>query len=283
VIPASDLSLQYSFAATPIPQSPATGNLLIQPRRDKRAAVRLMCKLLKKQGFAPKRAVTAAARGALPEGRSGHPVIAEAGACSISASVVTNRSTTTKQQYVGLDVSLEQTAVCVVDNAGATIWQAKCRSTPESIYTVVARHAPGAVRIGLETGQLSTWLFHELRARQLPVICIDARHAKAALSLQINKTDANDAHGIAQIVRVGWYREIGVKSMDTHAIQAMLVARAQLVTQKVKLTNCIRGLLKTFGIVLGGGKGHVSRQWCGSRSQRSRCSPPSSSRCWRSC
>lgn len=160
-----------------------------------------------------------------------------------------------KQQYVGLDVSLEQTSICVVDNAGATIWRGKCRSTPESIYTVVAKHAPGAVRIGLETGQLSTWLFHELRARQLPVICIDARHAKAALSLQINKTDANDAHGIAQIVRVGWYREIGVKSMDTHAIRAMLVGRAQLVTQKVKLTNCIRGLLKTFGIVLGGGKG----------------------------
>src|SRR5215469_401747 len=135
------------------------------------------------------------------------------------------------------------------------IWRGKCRSTPESVHAVVAKHAREAVRIGLETGQLSTWLFHELKARQLPVICIDARHAKAALSLQINKTDANDAHGIAQIVRVGWYREIGVKSMDTHAIRAMLVARAQLVTQKVKLTNCIRGLLKTFGIVLGEGKG----------------------------
>ena len=83
----------------------------------------------------------------------------------------------------------------------------------------MSEHAPGAVRIGLETGQLSTWLFHELRARQLSVICIDARHAKAALSLQINKTDADGAHGIAQIVRVGWYREIAVKSMDTHAIR----------------------------------------------------------------
>ncbi len=160
-----------------------------------------------------------------------------------------------QQQYVGLDVSLEQTSVCVVDDAGATIWRGKCRSTPESIHTVIAKHAPEAVRIGLESGQLSTWLFHELKARRLPVICIDARHAKAALSLQINKTDANDAHGIAQIVRVGWYREVAVKSMDSHAIRAVLVARAQLVTQKVKLTNCIRGLLKTFGIVLGGGKG----------------------------
>ena len=160
-----------------------------------------------------------------------------------------------QQQYVGLDVSLEQTSICVVDDAGATIWRGKCSSTPESIHNIVVKHAPGAAWIGLETGQLSTWLFHELRARQLPVICIDARHAKAALSLQINNTDANDAHGIAQIVRVGWYREIGVKSMDTHAIRAMLVARAQLVTQKVKLMNCIRGLLKTFGMVLPAAKG----------------------------
>ena len=160
-----------------------------------------------------------------------------------------------QQQYVGLDVSLEQTSVCVVDDAGTTIWRGKCSSTPEGIHAVIAKHAREAVRIGLETGQLSTWLFHELKGRQLPVICIDARHAKAALSLQINKTDANDAHGIAQIVRVGWYREIAVKGMDTHATRAMLVARAQLVTQKVKLMNCIRGLLKTFGIVLGPAKG----------------------------
>jgi transposase len=127
-----------------------------------------------------------------------------------------------KQQYVGLDVSLEQTSICVIDDAGAIIWRGKCRSTPESIHAVIAKRAPKAARIGLETGQLSTWLFHELKARQLPVICIDARHAKAALSLQINKTDANDAHGIAQIVRVGWYREIAVKSIDTLAYEPCL-------------------------------------------------------------
>jgi transposase len=160
-----------------------------------------------------------------------------------------------QQQYVGLDVSLEQTSICVIDGTGATIWRGKCSSTPENIHKMVVKHASEAVRIGLETGQLSTWLFHELRARRLPVICIDARHAKAALSLQINKTDANDAHGIAQIVRVGWYREIAVKSIDTHATRALLVARAQLVAQKVKLMNCIRGLLKTFGIVLAPAKG----------------------------
>jgi transposase len=76
----------------------------------------------------------------------------------------------------------------------------------------------GAAEYCLETGLLSTWLFHELRKQELPVICIDARHAKAALSLRINKTDTNDAHGIAQIVRVSWYREVVVKSMDNHTL-----------------------------------------------------------------
>jgi hypothetical protein len=105
------------------------------------------------------------------EGRSGHPVIAGARDCNIGASVATNRSTTMKpqQQYVGLDVSLEQTSVCVVGDAGAPIWRGKCSSTPEGIHAVVAKHARETVRIGLETGQLSTWLFHELKARQLPV------------------------------------------------------------------------------------------------------------------
>jgi transposase len=111
------------------------------------------------------------------------------------------------------------------------------------------------VRIGLETGLLSTWLFHELKKHGLPVICIDARHAKAALSLRVNKTDANDAHGIAPIVRVGWYREVMVKSMDNHALRAMLSARAHLVAQSVTLANSIRGLLKVFGLVVRRAKG----------------------------
>ena len=77
------------------------------------------------------------------------------------------------------------------------------------------QHAPHAVRIGLESGQLSTWLFHELKGAGLPVICVDARHAKAALSLKVNKTDANDALGLAQIMRVGWYREVSVKGLES--------------------------------------------------------------------
>ncbi|MGV6873868.1 IS110 family transposase [Pseudochelatococcus sp. B33] len=153
-------------------------------------------------------------------------------------------------EYVGLDVSLEETKACVVDEAGKVIWRGKCDSTPEKIEQLVRKHAPNAVRIGFETGILSVWHFHELKKRGLPVICIDARHAKAALSVQINKTDANDALGIAQIVRVGWYREVLVKSMDTYAVRSMIIARSQLVNTGTNIKNTVRGLLKTFGILL---------------------------------
>jgi transposase len=150
-----------------------------------------------------------------------------------------------QQQYVGLDVSLETTAICVIDDKGAVVWRGKCASTPESITAAVRQHAPAAIRGGLETGQLSNWLTLNLRRRGVPVVCLDARHAKAALSLQINKTDANDAFGLAQIVRTGWYREVAVKSMDAHTLKMLLVARAQLVSQRQATANTIRGLLKT--------------------------------------
>jgi transposase len=80
---------------------------------------------------------------------------------------------------------------------------------------------------------------------------LDARHAKAALSLQVNKTDDNDAHGLAQIVRTGWYREVAVKSMDSQAVRVLLMARAQLISQRQATANQIRGLLKTFGLRVG--------------------------------
>ena len=92
------------------------------------------------------------------------------------------------EQYVGLDVSLEETAVCVLDSAGKIVWRGRCSSDPEAIARIVRERAPFAVRLGLETGQLSTWLVHSLRRLGLPVVCLDARHAKAALSLQVNKT-----------------------------------------------------------------------------------------------
>jgi transposase len=160
-----------------------------------------------------------------------------------------------QQHYVGLDVSLETTSICVIDDQGTVVWRGKCSSTPESITEAVHTHSPAAVRVGLETGQLSNWLTLNLRRRGIPVVCLDARHAKAALSLQINKTDANDALGLAQIVRTGWYREVAVKSMDAHTLKMLLVARSQLVSQRQTIANTIRGLLKTFGLIIARGSG----------------------------
>jgi transposase len=154
------------------------------------------------------------------------------------------------EHFVGLDVSQEVTHLCVIDGQGKTVWQGRCLSTPEAIAGTIKSKAPDVVRIGLESGPLSTWHWHALKAMGLPVVCLDARHAQATMSGQINKTDKNDAYGLAQIVKAVWYREVGVKSLDSHAIRSMLGARAQLVGMRVEITNQIRGILKTFGIVL---------------------------------
>src|SRR5271166_2933089 len=153
-------------------------------------------------------------------------------------------------QYVGLDVSLKETSIAVIDEADKIVWRGRVDSTPEAIAAALKKHAPRAVRIGLEAGQLASWLYHGLKAKDLPVTCIDARHAKAALSLKVNKTDANDALGLAQIMRVGWFREVAVKGHDCQALRALLIARAQIVSQITTLKNCMHGILKTFGHVL---------------------------------
>ncbi len=91
---------------------------------------------------------------------------------------------------------------------------------------------------GLESGPLSTWHWHALRAMGLPVVCLDARHAKAAMSAQINKSDKDDdAYGLAQIVKSGWYREVGIKSLGSHDVRSMLGARAQLVGMRVEVST----------------------------------------------
>src|SRR5262249_15286695 len=118
--------------------------------------------------------------------------------------------------FVGLDVSQKMTAICVVDNAGRRLWRGQCPTVPEQISVLVRQHAGDGARLGIETGAMTPWLVHELRTLGFEVICLDARHALAALEMQINKTDQNDAEGLAQIVRTGWYRSVHVKSFDSH-------------------------------------------------------------------
>jgi transposase len=115
------------------------------------------------------------------------------------------------EHYVGLDVSLKLTAICIVDRTGKIEREGVVASEPEAIAAFIKSYAPNVVRIGLETGPTATWLWTELRKQGLPVICIDARHAKAALKMQINKSDRNDAVGIARIMQCGWYKEVRVK------------------------------------------------------------------------
>ena len=158
-------------------------------------------------------------------------------------------------RFVGLDVSQKLTSICVVDDAGQRLWRGQCRSDPEQIEQAVRKHAGDDARIGIETGPMTPWLVHELRDRKLDVVCLDARHASAALKMQMNKTDQNDAEGLAQIMRTGWYRPVHVKSLDAHRARALLGARAQLVGMTTRLSNHIRGVLKTFGLLPGAMRG----------------------------
>jgi transposase len=159
------------------------------------------------------------------------------------------------KHYVGLDVSLKETFICVLDDNGEPVWQGKTKSNPEAIYRVVHKRAPKLVKVGFEAGPLSTWHWHEFIEMDLPVVCLDARHAKAALSMQVNKTDTNDAYGLAQIVRTGWYREVKVKSMESHVIRSLLAVRSQLVRVRTQMSNQLRGILKTFGLIAGSASG----------------------------
>jgi len=160
--------------------------------------------------------------------------------------------------YVGLDVSLKQTSICVVNERGSVVREGVVDSVPEAIAGFVRSKAPGVVRIGLETGPTATWLWTELARLDLPVICIDARHAKAVLKMQVNKNDRNDAAGTARIMQTGWFKEVRVKGLDSHAVKALLASRALLVKIKRDLENQVRGLLKNLGLVIGHGTFNVS-------------------------
>ena len=171
-------------------------------------------------------------------------------------------------KYVGLDVSMEATSVCVVSAEGQVTWRGRVKTDPEALARAIRQRAPELVRVGMESGAQSTWLWHALRKLGIAVICIDARHAQAALSMQINKTDENDAEGIATLMRVDWYREVQVKSLSSHADGAVLAGRALLVEQRCALENQIRGLLKNFGLRVKATKGRAFGETVAELSQK---------------
>jgi len=120
---------------------------------------------------------------------------------------------------------------------------------------MIRKHAQDPERVIFETGPLSIWFYHALQTEGLPAICVDARHAKAALDMAANKTDANDADGLAHLAEVGFYREVRVKGSDRMLTRTLVAARTKLVRIKTEISNQIRGLMKTFGLVVPAGKG----------------------------
>jgi transposase len=153
--------------------------------------------------------------------------------------------------YAGLDVSDKTTHVCVVDGAGGLVWRGECATDPEVLAKTLRRHAPGLVRVVLETGPLSTFLYHGLIERSVPVVCICARHAKGVLSVRSNKSDVHDAEGLAQLARTGWFKAVHIKAEATHLDRAQLKIREQLIEAHRAMANQLRGLLKLFGLRLG--------------------------------
>lgn len=131
--------------------------------------------------------------------------------------------------YAGLDVSDKTTHVCVVGVEGDVLWRGVCTTDPEVIARTLGRHAHGLVRVVLETGPLSAFLYHGLAERALPVTCICARHAKGVLSTRVNKSDPHDAEGLAQLARTGWFKAIRIKQDATHMDRAQLKIREQLI------------------------------------------------------
>jgi transposase len=155
--------------------------------------------------------------------------------------------------YIGMDISLQTTHLCAVDRDGNLIWEGSAPSEVSALTQRVKEHGGEweIKRLVFETGQLSTMLFHGLKAAGLPVVCIDARHAHGMLKAQRVKTDRTDARGLAQIARTGWYNAVHVKSVESLRLRTLIAGRKQLLHTRQAMENHIRGTLKTFGIKLG--------------------------------
>jgi transposase len=153
--------------------------------------------------------------------------------------------------FAGLDVSVKETSVCVVDDAGRIVREVKLASEPDALLRVLGNPAYRFKRIGLEAGPLSQWLFSALAEAGLPAICVETRHMRAVLKAQINKTDRNDARGIAQMMRVGLYRPVHVKTLRSQKLRMLLTHRKLLQSKAIAIDNDLRGTLRNFGLKVG--------------------------------
>ena len=153
--------------------------------------------------------------------------------------------------FAGIDVSLEQSSICIVDATGQIVREAKVASEPEALITFLRGLNRPLVRIGLEAGPLSQWLQAALVKAGFEAVLLETRHVKAALSAMIVKTDRKDARGIAQLLRMGWFRPVHCKSLPAQEIRTLLVGRKLLQSKLLDIELGIRGLLRGFGLKVG--------------------------------
>ena len=153
--------------------------------------------------------------------------------------------------FAGLDVSVKETSVCIVDETGKIVREVKVASDPHALLVVLANVDYHFKRIGLEAGPLSQWLYSALAEAGLAVICVETRHMRAVLKAQINKTDRNDARGMAQMMRVGLYRPVHVKTLRSQKLRMLLTHRKLLQSKAIAIENDLRGTLRNFGLKVG--------------------------------
>jgi transposase len=153
--------------------------------------------------------------------------------------------------YAGIDVSLEQSSVCVVDASGKIVRESKVASDPEALIAWFASLEFGVERIGLEAGPLSQWLYAALKLAGLAVELLETRHVRKALETMPVKSDRNDARGIAQLMRLGWFRPVHCKSTAAQEIRAVLTARKLIQSKLFDVEMSLRGILRGFGLKVG--------------------------------
>jgi transposase len=155
------------------------------------------------------------------------------------------------EYYAGIDVSLECSSVCVVDGNGKIMREGKAASEPEALIGWFAGLGFELGRIGLEAGPLSQWLYAGMKQRGLAVELLETRHVRDAFKAMVVKSDRNDARGIAQLMRLGWFRPVHCKSIGAQEVRAVLTARKLVQSKLLDIENSLRGILRGFGLKVG--------------------------------
>jgi transposase len=155
------------------------------------------------------------------------------------------------EHYAGIDVSLECSSVCVVDASGKIVREGKVASEPEALIAWFGSLGFGLVRIGLEAGPLSQWLYAAMQQAGLAVELLETRHVRDAFKAMPVKSDRNDARGIAQLIRLGWFRPVHCKSLVAQEVRAFLTARKLVQSKLFDIEMSLRGILRGFGLKVG--------------------------------